>query len=69
MKVKSLVEFSGVPKGTTATCEKEIEPNWTDKPMWKVTWNLPLKLFGTKRKPLQDWFDDEEKAKYLVVVN
>ncbi len=63
MKVKTLVEWSGVPKGTTATCIIEPKPNWTKKKIWKVTWDLD------RKKPLVDWFDKEEFEKWLVVIN
>ncbi len=62
MKIKTLVKFSGVPKDTTGTAEH-------DENLWKITWDLPPKLFGMKRKPLQDWFDQKEFDKYLEVVN
>jgi len=63
MKVKTLTEFSGVPKGTTATCVKVEKPSWTKKKSYKVTWDLP------RSKPLVDWFNEEEFKMYLVVVN
>ncbi len=55
MKVKTVVEFSGVPKGTTGNAERDdIE--------WKVTWDLK------RTKPLIDWFDEAEFKKYLKVL-
>jgi len=64
MKVKSLVEFSGVPKGTIGVIEK-------DDKLWKVSWTSILRFGGIpfRKKPLEDWFDDGERAKYLVDVN
>ncbi len=62
MKVKTLVEFSGVPKGTTAKCVKVEKPSWNKKQSYKVTWDLP------RSKPLIDWFDKDEFDEYLVVV-
>ena len=62
MKVKTLTEFSGVPKGTTATCVREQTPSWSKKKSWRVTWDLD------RKKPLVDWFNEEQFKKYLVVV-
>jgi len=62
MKVKTLVEWSGVPKGTTATCVKVEKPSWIKKKSYKVTWDLP------RSKPLVDWFDKEDFEKFLVVI-
>lgn len=66
MKVKTLTEFSGVPKGTTGTAER-------DEDLWKITWDgiERMGLVGGKfaKKNLEDWFDKEEFDKYLVVVN
>jgi len=63
LKVKSLVEFSGVPKGTVGTIEKDEE-------LWKVSWDSILVFRGIpfKKRPLQDWFNDEEKKQYLVAI-
>ncbi len=62
MKVRSLVEFSGVPKGTSAQCVREKKPVWTKKKIWRVTWDLD------RKKPLIDWFDEMEFKEYLVVI-
>lgn len=59
MKVKTLVEFSGVPKNTTGECVLDIEADWSDVKVWKVTWDLE------RTKPLVDWFDEMEFKKYL----
>ena len=64
MKIKTLVEFSGVPKGTTGIAERD--PDYENN--WKVEWDLPLQLYGTKRKPLTDWFDEREFKKFLKVL-
>lgn len=67
MKVKTLIEFSGVPKGTVGTIEK-------DDKLWKVSWD-GIERFGVTKsgkfgkKNLEDWFDDGERKKYLVNVN
>jgi len=61
MKVKTLVEFSGVPKNTTGTCEVD----WSEKKVWKVTWDLER----TKPFKLIDWFDEYEFKKYLVKID
>lgn len=62
LKIKSLVEFSGVPKGTTGIAEREDD-------LWKISWDDIKVLRGIpfKRRPIQDWFDDDEFKKYLVV--
>lgn len=62
MKIKTTVEFSGVPKGTTG------EAIW-DKTSWKIVWDLKYDGLGIPRlKPLTDWFSKEEFEKFLVVV-
>jgi len=53
MKVKSKVEFSGVPQGTTGIAEKD------ENDLYKVTWDL------VRTKPLVDWFNEFEMGKYL----
>lgn len=62
MKVKTLVEWAGVPKGTTATCVKVEKPSWVKKKSYKVTWDLD------RKKPLVDWFDQEDFENWLVVI-
>lgn len=63
MKVKSLVEFSGIPKGTTGKAEK-------DDKLWKITWDGIKKFRGTPftKKPIEDWFDEMEFKKYLEIL-
>lgn len=63
MKVRSLVEFSSVPKGTTGTAKKDGE-------LWKVTWDDLKKSRGEqfKKRRLEDWFDEYEFTKYLEVI-
>jgi len=63
-KIKSLVDFSRVPKGTIGTIER-------DGDLWKVTWdNLPHVFRGMpfKKRPLQDWFSQQEFDQYLVKI-
>jgi len=67
MKIKTLIEFSGVPKGTTGIAEIEKDRHFTKEKLWKITWDLPPKLFGMKRKPLCDWFNESEFKQYLIV--
>ncbi len=62
MRIKTNHEFSGVPKGTTG--EAHIHED-----LWKITWNLPKRVFGLDSIPLEDWFDQEEFDKYLVVLS
>ena len=70
MKIKTLVEFSGVPKDSTGECVEDLNANWSNKKVWKVTWNLPdYNGRGRHRsKPLIDWFDEFEFKKYLVIL-
>lgn len=61
MKIKTTAEFSGVPKDTIGEAEK-------DGDLWKITWLGITKLFGDKRRPLEDWFNQNEFDKYLVKI-
>ena len=62
VKMKSSVEFSGVPMGT----EGEVE---RDGKLWKVTWNIKTHSDGRPRfKPLVDWFSDDEKENFLELI-
>ncbi len=63
MKIKSLVPFSAVPKGTLGNVER-------DGDLWKVTWEGITRMGGIpfRRKPLEDWFSQYEFDKYLVKV-
>jgi len=54
MKIKTIVEFSGVPKDTTGEAER-------DGDQWKITWDLD------RTKPLVDWFNESEFKQYLEV--
>lgn len=62
MKVKTLVEFSGVPKGTIGVYVELIADFIIKKKVWDVTWDLP------RSKPLVDQFDELEFKKYLEVI-
>jgi len=64
LKVKTLVEFSGVPKGTTGICEYDTPANRKShfEGSKKVTWDLD------RSKPLVDWFTEWEFKKYLKVL-
>ena len=68
MKIKTLVEFSGVPKGTTGTAERD--PEYENN--WKITWDgiTRMGLSGGRfaKKNLEDWFDQDEFDRYLVIV-
>lgn len=57
MKVMTKIAFSGVPKGTTGTAER-------DKRLWKITWDLERR----STKPLVDWFSDSEFNQYLEIL-
>ena len=60
MKIKSLIEFSGVPKGSTGIAEK-------DDDLWKITWDDIRVFYGIPfiKRQLVDWFDEYEFKKYL----
>lgn len=65
MRIKTIVEFSGVAKGTEGEAEWDKDTNMH----WKVTWDLKTHADGTPRfRPLVDWFDKEEFEKYLVKI-
>ncbi len=63
MKIKSLIEFSRVPKGTTGMAER-------DGDLWKITWDNLETFRGMpfKKRPLQDWFDQGEFDQYLIEI-
>lgn len=54
-KIRTLKAFSGIPKYTTGTAER-------DKDLMKITWDLP------RNKPLVDWFSIEEYRQYIEVI-
>ena len=60
MKIRTLVPFSKVPKGTTGTIER-------DGDLWKVTWDGIEVFRGIpfKKRPLEDWFSQQEYDQYL----
>ena len=63
MRVKSLVEFASVPKGSVGTVVK-------DGKLWKITWDNVKKFRGSpfKKRKLEDWFDEYEFKTYLEVI-
>jgi hypothetical protein len=58
LKVVSLVDFSGVPKGTIGTAE-------VDGKRFKITWDLPNRAVPVVVKPLVDWFSKEDYDRFL----
>ena len=56
-RVKSKVAFSGVPRGTEARVEREIN-------LYRVTWEL-----DGRDRPLVDWFDQKELELYLQEID
>lgn len=58
--VRSLVEFSGVPKGTTGRVVAVYEVG-RDRFSVDVEWNLP-----ERAKPLRDGFSKDEYERFLV---
>lgn len=63
IKIKSLIEFAGVPKGSTGTAvwNKELDD-------YLITWDNEKRYFGTKHRNLQDGFDKYEFKKYLEII-
>lgn len=60
-KIRTLIEFSGVPKGTTGIV---LEPN--DRLVsLPIQWDLPERPYGAYSKPLVDWFSKDEYEKFL----
>lgn len=78
-RIRSLVEFSGVPKGTTG---RVAEINLLEKQGWEVVieWDLPrpqpviaeVEIAGEPAtwirtgRPLRHWFTKDEYEKYLI---
>lgn len=64
-RIRSLVEFSGVPVGTTGTVVAfdEIYPEGFDV---VIEWDLADRLYGAQTKPLRDWFTRGEFEGFLV---
>ena len=58
-RIKTLVAFSGVPKGTAGIV---LEP--TDEPVTlPIQWDLPGRI-----RPLVDWFSKWEYERYLLEI-
>ena len=49
------MDFSGVPKGTTGTAQRDGE-------LWKITWNQ------NKSRLIEDWFNESEFEQYLEMI-
>lgn len=60
IKIRSLVDFAGVPKGSTGIADWDEEQNH-----YLITWDSIKRWFGVKYKPLQDGFNKKEFEKYL----
>lgn len=60
-RVRSLVSFSGVPKGTTGTVVRggRVSHRARDAFNVAVRWNLTLS------EPLMDWFSKSEYGRFL----
>ena len=64
MKIRTKVEFAGVPAGTQGLAD--LEP---DGRLYKVTWDLTSpERHISREKPLVDWFTQQEFNRYLEVV-
>lgn len=63
LKIRSLREFAGVPKGTTGIAE--IDP--TSNGLYKITWDKLETMRGIpfKNRPLEDWFNQSDFNDYL----
>jgi hypothetical protein len=63
MRIKSKVDFSGVPKGTIGFAEK-------DGDLWLITWDNITSVRGLpfEKRALYDWFNEWEFKQYLEVL-
>lgn len=65
MKIRTRVQFSGVPIGTIGEAEKDDR----NPELYKITWELTHDGTGRKReKPLVDWFNQEEFDNFLEII-
>jgi hypothetical protein len=71
-RVKTLVDFSGVPKGTTGQVIR-ADPAGKEKPPFgearevfdvAIQWDVPREY--PSAKPLVDWFSRDEYEQFLV---
>ena len=60
LKIETLTEWSGVPKGTFGQAEWEKFDN-----LYRITWDL--ERYKNSRFKLRDWFTKKEFNKYLKV--
>ena len=67
MKIKTLIEFAGVPKGTTGEAEVDHEATWSKEKVYKVLWDLPNFINVITGKPIYDWFNQKEFDDFLEV--
>ena len=58
--IRSLVEFSGVPKGTTGKVIRADKTAYEDSYNVGIEWDLPY-----RHKPLVDWFSRDEYYRFL----
>lgn len=74
--IRTLVEFSGVPQGTngvviradSAGHVKSVGRGRMEVYDVVIEWDLPTRTFGTRPKPLCDWFSKDEYERFLVEV-
>jgi len=74
--IKSLVEFPGVPRGTTGRVVKADSASQFKNPFGVIQeefdviieWDLPTRVFGNASKPLWDWFTKSEYEQYLTEI-
>jgi hypothetical protein len=62
-RIRTRVEFSGVPKGTTGRVV--VADAMREGFDVAIEWELPSRPFGTQRRRLRDWFDKFEFEKHL----
>jgi hypothetical protein len=73
MRIKSLVEFPSVPRGTTGRVAKADSAGEFKNQFGVIQeefdviieWDLPTTVFGNASKPLWDWFTKSEYEQYL----
>jgi hypothetical protein len=59
-RVRTRVEFSGVPKGTTGAVVRVDKGSYPEGYTVAIQWDLP-----NRAKPLVDWFTRDEYFKFL----
>ena len=63
-RIRTKIAFSGVPKGTEGTAEFDDSKWYAQSGQWRITWELEG-VRASQKRPLVDWFDQEEFDMYL----